>query len=313
MNYADDMLLDYTMYKVYKTRIGIPIHWQYKRACGHCKGSGQMLDKDDNITSCVYCEGSGTNNHNRDISEIFVLPYPEEGDADLRPPAGFVIPDLQSWSKYEETIDREASKMYESVWGESSVIETDRRNITASELLVRDTSKENKLNEVNENAENVEKFITDVFGLFHYPNSYKGAIVANGRNYDLKSATELEKEYKEAIEKDLPTTKLNKILENLYYTLYKHAPQKLTENLNELYTKPFFHWKPERLQKIEIPREDRYKNLYYDQFKVYFELTKGKFAFSTIEQINDELNKWIVTKMPKEEPQPEIINENVMT
>ena len=305
--YADDMLLDYTIYKVYKTRIGIPATWEYARECGHCEGSGFVLQKgQEDESTCGHCSGSGYDNANRDISEIFVLPLPESDDVPLNPPKGYIIPDLQSWSKYEETIQMEARKMYESVWGESSVIEGDRRNITSSELTVRDTSKETKLNELSDNEENVEKRLTDILGLFYYPNSYQGSIVNNGRHFDIKSASELQREYKEAIESNLPTEQLNEILENLYHTMYKRSPQKLNSSIVKLKTKPFFHWSPDIIQAANVNEVDYFKNLYYDEFSVWYELNVENFGITTIEKVQESLNNWILDKLPEQS-----INENI--
>ena len=299
MIYADDMLLDYTIYKVYKTRIGIPATWEYARECGHCEGSGYVLEKGQvEETKCRVCNGTGHNNANRDVSEIYVLPLPEDGDTPINPPKGYVVPDLDSWSKYEETIQMEARKMYESVWGESSVIQGDRRNITASELMVRDSSKENKLNEISDNEENVEKRLTDILGLFYYANSYQGAIISNGRHFDTKTVSELEKEYREAITANLPTTSLNDILESLYYTAFKRSPQKLNESLVKLHTKPFFHWPPDVIQNANVNEEDYYKNLYYDEFAVWYNEKVERFGTTTIDRVRENLDKWIIDKIP---------------
>lgn len=302
MIYADDMLLDYTIYKVYKTRIGIPATWEYARECGHCKGSGVIPDKNDEGEGiCHYCNGTGASNHNRDVSEIFVLPIPESDDVPLNPPKGYVIPDLESWSKYEETIKMEADKMFESVWGTGATIEGDRRNITASEIVARDFSKETKLNELSDNEENVEKRLTDILGLFYFPSSYQGSVVNNGRHFEIKSIDELNKEYKEGIESGLPSTNLNEILESIYYTKYKRSPQKLNESLVKLFTKPFFHWAPDYLKTLDINEVDYYKNLYYDEFSVWFQNNVESFGITTIDKVNKSLEGWIENKIPKDE------------
>lgn len=299
---ADDMLLDYTIYKIYKTRIGIPLHWQYERECGTCEGSGTVLDKNSQTDiQCTSCGGHGVANYNKDVSEIIVIPIPESDDVPIVPPAGFVQPDLESWTKYEETIEKEARKMYEVVWGESSVIESDRRNITATELVVRDNSKESKLNEMSDNEENVEQFLTDVLGDFYFSGSYKGSLVNNGRHYVTKSSEELLNAYKEGIQSELPTSQLNEIITDYYYSMYMRNPQKLNASLVKLQTKPFFHWQPAKMQDANVNELDYNKNLYYDEFSVWYELNKEKFGITTVEKVQSALDTWIVNKIPKEE------------
>jgi len=308
--YADDMLLDYTIAKIYKVRLGIPYHWQYKFQCPTCEGSGHMII-DDKEQSCSACEGTGNSNKSRDIAEILILPIPEEGDIPLAPPAGYVQMDLQYLTNINQIIDSEAIKMYNSIWGSLASVEIDRRNVTATELGVRETSKEYKLNEISDNEENVEKFITDIFGKFHFPGSYQGAIVNNGRNYDLKTADELLNDYQEGIKNNLPTTELTEILENYYHSIYNRNPKKLNEAIIKLKVKPFFHWQPEKLQAANVNQIDYLKNLYFDEFYVWFEQNKGDMGFSTIEIVQAELDKWIIQKIP--EQTININNENVET
>jgi hypothetical protein len=303
MNHADDLLLDYTIYKVYKTRIGIPLHWQYERECATCEGSGQVEVKNEDGFStekCGYCAGTGASNSNRDVADIFILRIPESDDVPVAPPAGYVVPDLESWSKMEETMKETSNKMYESVWGAGATIEGDRRNITASELTVRNETKIDKLNEVSDNEETVEKRITDIIALYHFPNTYNGSIVNNGRHFDVKTTEQLQDEYNESLEKEVSSTLLTEILEDLYHTLYRRSPQRLNESIIKLYSKPFFHWQPEKLQQINIDIVDYYKNVYYDEFVVWYENNIEKFGTTTLEKVNDSLDKWIVEKLPKE-------------
>lgn len=301
MNYADDLLLAYTLYKVYKTRIAVPLHWQYERECAICAGSGQIIkeieDGDTSIEKCSACGGKGVTNYNRDIADIIVLPMPESDDVPLTPPAGYVIPDLESWTKQEETIEKLEKKMYSSVWGESSVITADRRNITASELTVRDASKVYKLDEISDNEENVEKFLTDLFGIFYFPTSYQGAIVKNGRIYGLKSIDELDREYNEALKTGVSSTKLGEILEEYYYTSYKNNPQRLNSSLIKLKLKPFYHWRPKEIQEANVDRIDYYKNIYFDEFVVWYENNIERLGITTFEKCQEQLNKWIIDKL----------------
>jgi hypothetical protein len=300
MIYADDMLLDYTIYKVYKVKMGIPYHWQYETECAICEGSGNVI-KDDETHTCGSCGGSGYVNKSRDVADILVLPLPEQGDIPLTPPAGYVQADLQTWKQFEETIEAEKQRMYESVWGNNSTLEADRRNITASELTVREYSKENKLNEISDNEENVEKFITDLFGEFYYPSSYQGAIINNGRNYDIKTADQLLQEYLTGLEKGLPTTELSETLEAYYYSIYNRNPKKLNEAQIKMKVKPFYHWQPDKIQTANVNEIDYYKNIYFDEFYNWYELNVESFGISTVEKVQKSFDTWILKKIPDKE------------
>lgn len=300
MIYADDMLLDYTIYKIYKVKQGIPYHWQYEIACKTCEGSGQ-IDYKDSTQLCTVCNGSGVTNNNRDIADILILPIPEDGDVPLTPPAGFVQGDLQTWKQFEETIDSEALKMYAAVWGELSFVDKERKNVTASEVIIRENSKESKLNEISDNEENVETKLTNIFGNFYFPNTYQGAIINNGRNFNIKTSTELLDEYKGGLESGISSTQLTEILEAYYFSLYNRSPQKLNESIIKLKTKPFFHWQPDKLQQANVNEIDYLKNLYFDEFVVWYEQEKEKLGTSTLADVQKEFDKWIVKKELKKE------------
>ncbi len=51
---------------------------------------------------------------------------------------------------------------------------------------------------------------------------------------------------------------------------------------------------------------DYLKNLYYDEFAVFFQEHKGRLGFSNVQDVQKELDKWIQTKELKKE----IINQN---
>jgi hypothetical protein len=298
MIYADSLLLDHTIYRIYKIKQGIPFVWQYQRACSNCNGSG-YVDKSEG-TTCGSCSGKGYDNINRAASELITLPMPEEGEPSIIPPAGYVQPDLETWRQFETTMQGEKEKMYSSVWGEISVIDRQRNNITAREVEIRENSKESKLNDISDNAEKVEKRLTDIFALFYFPGSYEGSIINYGRDYYTKSSDELIMEYEDGLQKSLPSTELTNILERYYHTLYSRSPQKLNESIINLKAKPFYHWSPERLLSMNVAQEDYLKNLYFDEFKVWYEKNKKMFGVSTLDEVQAELDKWIVEKIPQD-------------
>ncbi len=298
MIYADDLLLDYTIYKIYKLKMGIPYVWEYESQCSTCKGSGYITHTNGNDSTCGTCKGTGYDNHNRSVADIKILPLPEEGEPAIIPPAGYVQPDLETWTKFEDTMQSEAEKMYSAVWGETAIVNRERNNVTAREVEIRENSKESKLNDISENAERVEKRLTDIYGLYYFPGTYQGAIINYGRDYYTKSSDELIKEYQEALEKELPTSNLNDILERYFHTIYGRSPQRLNSAIIELKAKPFYHWQPDKIQAAGVNEIDYLKNLYFDEFKVWYEQNKEFFGVSTLEDVQKELDTWIVQKVP---------------
>lgn len=298
--YGNDLLLDYTIYKIYKLKQGVPFVWEYASQCSTCQGSGYVNNSEH---ECGTCKGTGYDNHNRSVADIKVLPIPEEGEPSIVPPVGYVQPDLNTWTKFEETMQDYREKMYSAVWGEISVVNRERSNITAREVEIRENSKESKLNDISENAENVERRLTDIFGYYYFPGSYQGSIINYGRDYYTKSSDELIREYEEGLEKGLPTSNLNDILERYFHTIYGRSPQRLNAAIIEMKAKPFYHWQPEKIQSAGVNELDYSKNLYFDEFKIWYEQNKEKFGVTTLEQVQAELDKWIVIKMPVDETQ----------
>jgi hypothetical protein len=290
---ADELLLDHTIYNIYKAKQGIPYVWEYQSECPTCEGSG-YIETQDNTAKCSSCTGTGIN-MNRTVGEVRYLPLPESGDIALTPPAGYVQPDLRTWDQMEATQDRLEKKMFTAVWGQYSDINKSNSNTTAYEVAIRSGNQKDKLDRISANAEDVETFITDLLGQFYLGNAYGGTIISYGRRYITQDSNQIWEEYTKALKDNVSSTELNQLLESYYYSLYAKNPKKLNESLNKLNTKPFFHYTPEQLQKMNVAESDYLGNLYYDSFIVEYEKTNS-ISTSTISEIQTALNNYISSK-----------------
>lgn len=287
--YANDFITDKLNNNLYKLKQGFPYVWEYATACPMCKGEGTIdVDK-----TCPKCDGTGVN-PNRRISDRYIVPVPEEGDQTITPPAGYIQPDLETWKKQEETLDRLKKDIVESVWGNGTSVNNLTGKATATEVIVKAEPQMDRLELISNNAEIVENFITNLLGFYYYGNSFKGANIQYGKRYDVKSTTELWNEYLSSKEKDVDTFLLNELLAEYYYSLYKNAPEQLEKSVKALKVKPFFHLSIEQLNNIRefVVQSDYLGNLYFDSF--WNSITPEERKNKTTEQLKEMLKTFIV-------------------
>jgi len=291
---ADDKLLDATIHKLYKIIQGKPYVWEYERACNAC-----VKGYKDNGEKCDICGGSGQAK-NRSVTDIFIVPIPQEGEQPITPPVGYIQPDIKTWKQQEETLEMLGVRMFTATWSGASFVEKTKTNTTAFEVSVKKDPENNKLSRVSSNAELVEQAITDMLGSFHYPDTYEGSIIRYGKRFSIMDSSDLWEIYKSAVQSEAPPETLNQILTEYYYTLYENNNQELKRALNILSTKPFFHYNPKQVKEFEPLKIDYFKYLYYDQFLVNYEKTK-MIHDSSIEEIQEALNTFAEEKLSKAE------------
>lgn len=286
---ADSYLLDYTIYTIVKTKVGIPYVWEYERACPVCQGTGN-----DNLgNKCPQCDGTGVSKV-RDVSDVIILPTPENGVPTMTPPAGYVIMPSEVVNQFESTLDREKNEIAEAIWGDGAVNETNQSAKTAFEINSRKESETSKLNEFSRNAELFETALTDLFGIFYFPSTYKGCTIVYGRRYKTDSIDALFAQYNEALTKKSNTAILNELIKEYWYALYENNEMQLQTQLRILETKPFYHSTALELVQYKIDKKDYLKNLYFDAFMVDFEKSKPLYI-ATIDEINTALENYITT------------------
>ena len=117
-------------------------------------------------------------------------------------------------------------------------------------------------------------------------------------------------DYLTGLEKGLSTTELNEILESYYYSIYSRNPKKLNAARIKLKLKPFFHWQPEKLQTANVNQQDYAKNIYFDEFVVFYENTVEEIGLSTYDKVKQSFDNWIQEKIQVQEINVELNTNN---
>ena len=82
---AEEYARDLSVKIIYKAQKGFPLHWRYVTFCKDCTGTGKTGDG-----QCKSCDGKGIT-PKQDVTDIIMLPTPQEGDPTLAPNiAGFI-------------------------------------------------------------------------------------------------------------------------------------------------------------------------------------------------------------------------------
>jgi hypothetical protein len=296
---CDQYLRDASIHEVYKVKQGFPYVWEISVACSKCGGS----KVDDVGETCTLCSGTGIGNQTRDIADKIVI-NPDMADKDLRPVAGYIQPDLETWKQQTENLKSLEFRINAAIWGQDSA-EVNRQNVrntTAFEISVSKQGQYDKLTSISKCAETIEKFITDLIGKFYFPTLYKSSSINYSKRFNLQTPEEIFTHYIDAKKNGVNSTILGTIYEEYLNVLYENNKIELDTNLMKLWTKPLFHYTGKELSEFSVDENDYKKNIYYDEFIVEYEKTKPLYL-STIEEVQTKLDQFVTTKkQPIQQP-----------
>lgn len=230
---ADEYLFDFTVYTIYKHKLGFPYVAQYPSLCPDCMGTGSI-----NAKACKRCNGK-KQVVSRDVSDIIVMPMPKKDDIVINNIAHYVQPDLGTWSKYEETLELFRHNIIKSIWGDKSVSEAEKPQ-TAFEIFVNKDSENNKLNDISANAEQFHNKIVYLFGNF-YSKNYQGPFIKYGNKFMPKTTNELYNEYYEALSKKAANHELDRKYLNAIKDEFKNDQKSLDKAIKLFRLEPYPH------------------------------------------------------------------------
>jgi len=227
-----------TLYKIYK---GNPIFWKYIQMCGDCDGTGTKDDK-----TCNVCNGHGEYVGKNDVTDVVKLPIPDDKDSPVIAPniAGFISPDLDVWTKYEETLAATFDTIYKTHWGTMYGMQTDKRQKTATEVIADKQPLENQLNKYADYCEYMEWKISEWMLNFYDPAKPKNEskITINlGRRYIIESYDVLLERYEKSVAANTNTTILDKQFVEYLGAKYRNNPIDLQANLVKAIIEPYLH------------------------------------------------------------------------
>lgn len=228
-----------TLYKVYK---GNPIFWKYVSYCSDCSGTGKQETE-----PCTTCNGKGKIVAKSDVTDAVELPIPTDTESPVIAPniAGFISPDLDVWTKYEETLKILEEQMYKSHWGTSYGMNNVQGMKTATEVTFDKQPLENQLNKYADFAEYVEWKLSEwVLNLLDTTKKDKleSKITINlGRRYIIESYDVLLERYEKSVLAEENNVVLDKLFSEYLGAKYRNNPIDLQINLLKARIEPYLH------------------------------------------------------------------------
>ena len=290
-----------TLYKIFK---GLPLFWKAVQLCGDCQGSGKTGDE-----ICGTCNGHGKYVGKNDVTDVIELPIPE-GDEKLLTGdnvGGFISPHLETWTKYEETIDKLEEKMYKSHWGTSFGMRVNGNvEKTATEVIFDKQPFENQLNKYADFAEYIEWKLSEwVLNLYDsQKDRLKSAITINlGRRYIIESYDVLLARYEQSVKFESNSVVLDKIFEEFLYSKFRNNPIDLQLSLAKSKVEPYLHFTIKTVNDIFGAEESQKKML----FPKFWQTVNN---IKSTEDLKKDFETWFETNKPKtiENTETNIIN-----
>jgi hypothetical protein len=282
-----------TLYKVYK---GNPIFWKYVQYCGDCNGSGVVDDK-----TCNTCNGHGKYVGKNDVTDAVELPIPDDNESPIIAPniAGFISPDLDVWTKYEETLKLTEEQIYKSHWGTMYGMQQDnaKGEKTATEIIADKQPLENQLNKYADFCEYIEWKLSEWLLNFYDPekNKNESAITINlGRRYIIESYDILLERYEKSVVAQENNTVLDKLFSEYLGAKYRNNPIDLQSNLVKAQVEPYLHLQLKDVITIFGNEEAQRKVL----FQKFWQTVK---VFNDADKIQRDFDIWFESNKPKTE------------
>jgi hypothetical protein len=235
---AQDYARDLSILTIYKFQNGFPRSWGYEAECKACRGTGRTGENG----ICGVCEGSGFLKK-KDVTDNIVLRAPKDKeDATIAPNVGgFIQPDIETWTKLDETLASGETSMDKTIWG----VEQLKGNIrTATESILDVQPIITALNKYADNVEWVNNFLGNLLAklVVKTPNSTEKIYHKTyGRRFIIEGTDVLIERYEKGKTAGISTTILNDQLKEIIISKNKNNLIALELELKRVGLEPYLH------------------------------------------------------------------------
>lgn len=243
---ANVYLRDFCNHELGKARFVHPKPWSYGVKC-----EASATNADDVAATCDSgyhhfpggrvkcwkCKGQGRYiPYGRD--EGYILEVPNAGEVAITPPAGYVVPDLESLKYLGDELKANEAKIEKAVLGKGGILDMQTRTETALGKTLDLGPLEARLVAVSSDWEAAAKFVLDTMATYRYREQFRRSSVNAGRRYMVFGASIMEAEYAAAKKAGMDPAGLYSYLENIIYAKYANDPMELQRNLLKLHLTP---------------------------------------------------------------------------
>lgn len=287
---AEEYLREGSVKTIFKLRHGFPKYWQLAQSCSECQGTGYKEAEE-----CPSCKGTG-NKLKYDVADVIQVPVPTgKDDPKLTPDlAGYVTPSIEGWQAMNDEQRLLEDNMFQTMWGTHQAQQADGVDKTATASFIDVQPVNERLNKFADWAEDMEKFITDLMGLFYYRQQYGGSAVNYGRRWLIESPDVVWKKYQDARAAGAPMGTLNELLSEYYYCKFANDSLELQKYLKLMKLEPFVHMAPGEASAITGGNADFKAKLYFAEWANSKEETD--LMFLPLETLRADLAAYVATK-----------------
>lgn len=289
-----------TLYKIYK---GNPLFWKYIQICGDCNGTGTNDDENGGTKTCGSCSGYGIYKAKNDVTDVIQLPMPDNADDVVIAPniAGFISPDLDVWTKYEESLDRQEEMIYKSHWGTMYAMQRDTysRERTATEVIADKQPLENQLNKYADFCEYTEWKLSEwILNFYDLTKDRKESLITInlGRRYIVESYDSLLERYEKSVLAGDNNTILDKLFIEYIGAKYRNNPIDLQANLIKAQIEPYLHLTLNNVLSV-FGNEEAQRKVLFQKFWQTVEV------FNDADKIQKDFETWFQANK-KQAPEP---------
>jgi len=234
----EDYARDKSVLTIYKCLSGFPRPWSYAQKCRECNGVGKTGMNGD---ACKSCNSTGVAASKSDVTDEIVLPMPKHTDdakigSDV---AGFIAPELETWTQYEKSLDRTESQMKRTIWDVESV---SGENETATGKFIDTQPIINKLNTMADSVQWVHNQLGNWVLLLFDKTSTSKYVKTYGRRYIIESYDAVQERYIKSKEAGVSTSVLDEMLEEVVLTKYKSDVIMQQQMIKKVKIEPFVHF-----------------------------------------------------------------------
>ena len=192
------------------------------------------------------CNGHGKIVSKNDVTDVVELPYPDDKETPILPQiAGYILPPIETWTKFEETLEDRDKQIYKTHWGTTFGTQDVAGTKTATEVNADKQPLENQLNKYADFAEYVEwkfsEWILNLWDVSKIDKNESKITVNLGRRFIIESYDILLKRYEEGVLAEDNSVILDKLFSEYLSAKYRNNPIDLQISLLRAKVEPYLH------------------------------------------------------------------------
>jgi hypothetical protein len=202
---------------------------------------GHIQYPDGQVRQCPNCRGRGKFIPTGP-DKVYMLSLPKPGvqgtQVDIRPPAGYIVPDVETLEKQAQELERGEKSLEKAALGKEGILASSTKVESGDAKSLDMQPVYDRLRTFSASWQHVIQGVAETMARLRYGSSFRRSSVNIGDKYQLKTPQQLEQEYEAAKKAGIDDGQLFGYLEEVIYTKYKDDPLELEYNRLKLHLTP---------------------------------------------------------------------------